>query len=67
MVNAPDDYMLSGLYQGRNMKTLSQEEFVKEIKHITKEMGGTLEVFDCYDSSNNWQKIEIVYDKKEKD
>ena len=48
------------------MKTLSQEEFVKEIKHITKEMGGTLEVFDCYDSSNNWQKIEIVYDKKEK-
>ena len=58
--------MLSGLYQGRNMKTLSQEEFVKEIKYITKEMGGTLEVFDCYDTSNNWQRIEIVYDKKEK-
>ena len=66
MVNAPDVYMLSGLYQRRNMKTLSQEEFVKEIKYITEEMGGTLEVFDCYDSSNNWQKIEIVYDKKEK-
>ena len=48
------------------MKTLSQEEFVKEIKYITEEMGGTLEVFDCYDSSNNWQKIEIVYGKKEK-
>ena len=66
MVNAPDVYMLSGLYQRRNMKTPSHEEFVKEIKYITKEMGGTLEVFDCYDSSNNWQKIEIVYDKKEK-
>ena len=29
-------------------------------------MGGTLEVFDCYDNSNNWKKIEIVYGKKEK-
>ena len=66
MVNAPDVYMLSGLYQRRNMKTLSQEEFVKEIKYITKEMGGTLEVFDCYDNSNNWKKIEIIYDQKEK-
>ena len=42
------------------------EEFIKEIKYITEEMGGTLEVFDCYDSSNNWQRIEIIYDKKEK-
>ena len=66
MVNAPDVYMLSGLDQRRNMKTLSQEEFVKEIKYITKEMGGTLEVFDCYDNSNNWKKIEIIYDQKEK-
>ena len=66
MVNAPDVYMLSGLYQRRNMKTLSQEEFVKEIKYITEEMGGTLEIFDCYDSSNNWQKIENDNDKKEK-
>ena len=66
MVNAPDVYMLSGLYQGRNMKTLSQEEFVKEIKYITEEIGGTLEVFDCYDNSNNWKKIEIIYDQKEK-
>ena len=48
------------------MKTLSQEEFVKEIKYITKEMGVTLEVFDCYDNSNNWKKIEIIYDQKEK-
>ena len=48
------------------MKTPSHEEFVKEIKYITEEMGGTLEVFDCYDTSNNWQRIEIVYDKKEK-
>ena len=66
MVNAPDVYMLSGLYQRRNMKIPSHEEFVKEIKYITEEMGGTLEVFDCYDSSNNWQKIEIIYDQKEK-
>ena len=66
MVKQADVYTLNGLYQRRNMKTLSQEEFVKEIKYITEEMGGTLEVFDCYDSSNNWQKIEIVYDKKEK-
>ena len=58
--------MLSGLYQRRNMKTPSHEELMKEIKYITKEMGGTLEVFDCYDRSNNWQRIEIVYDKKEK-
>ena len=66
MVNVPDDYMLSGLYQRSNMKTPSHEEFIKEIKYITEEMGGTLEVFDCYDSSNNWQKIEIIYDQKEK-
>ena len=66
MVNAPDVYMLRGLYQRRNMKPPSHVELKKEIKYITKEMGGTLEVFDCYDSSNNWQKIEIVYDKKEK-
>ena len=44
----------------------SHEELMKEIKYITEEMGGTLEVFDCYDNSNNWQKIEIVYGKKEK-
>ena len=67
MVKQADEYTLNGLYLRRNMKTLSQEEFIKEINYITKEMGGTLEVFDCYDSSNNWQKIEIVYDKKEKD
>ena len=48
------------------MKTPSHEEFVKEIKYITEEMGGTLEVFDCYDNSNNWKKIEIIYDQKEK-
>ena len=48
------------------MKTPSHEELMKEIKYITEEMGGTLEVFDCYDRSNNWQRIEIVYDKKEK-
>ena len=66
MVKQADEYTLTGTYQRRNMKTLSQEEFVKEIKYITEEMGGTLEVFDCYDRSNNWQKIEIVYDKKEK-
>ena len=28
----------------------SHEELMKEIKYITKEMGGTLEVFDCYDT-----------------
>ena len=44
----------------------SHEELMKEIKYITKEMGGTLEVFDCYDSYNNWKKIEIIYDQKEK-
>ena len=44
----------------------SREELMKELEYITEEMGGTLEVFDCYDSSNNWQKIEIIYDQKEK-
>ena len=35
----------------------SHEELMKEIKYIAEEMGGTLEVFDCYDTSNNWQRI----------
>ena len=66
MVNAPDVYMLSGLYQRRNMKTPSHEELMKEIKYITEEMGGTLSVLHCSDPVRTWKKIEIVYDKKEK-
>ena len=30
-------------------------------------MDGTLEVLDCYDRSNNWQKLIIEYGIKEKD
>ena len=45
----------------------SHEELMKEMECIAEEMGGTLSVLHCSDPIRTWKKIEIVYDKKEKD
>ena len=37
----------------------SHEQLMEELKYIIEEMDGTLEVLDCYDKSNNWQKLII--------
>jgi len=44
----------------------SHEQLIEELKYIIEEMDGTIEVLDCYDKSNNWQKLIIEYDIKEK-
>ena len=45
----------------------SREELMKELEYITSEMGGNLTVLNCSDAFKTWMKIEIVYDKKEKE
>ena len=45
----------------------SHEQLIEEMEYIAEEMGGTLSVLHCSDPIRTWKKIEIVYDKKEKD
>ena len=45
----------------------SREELMKELEYITSEMGGNLTVLNCSSGFETWMKIEIVYDKKEKE
>ena len=45
----------------------SREELMKELEYITEELGGTLSVNNFSDGRRVWKKIEIDYDKKEKE
>lgn len=45
----------------------SREQLLEELEYITSEMGGNLSVLNCSDAFKTWMKIEIVYDKKEKE
>jgi hypothetical protein len=45
----------------------SSEQLLEELEYITSEMGGNLSVLNCSDAFKTWMKIEIVYDKKEKE
>ena len=45
----------------------SREQLIEELEYITSEMGGNLTVLNCSDAFKTWMKIEIVYDKKEKE
>ena len=45
----------------------SREQLIEELEYITSEMGGNLTVLNCSDGFRTWMKIEIVYDKKEKE
>mgnify|MGYP003133279970 FL=1 len=45
----------------------SHEELMKELEYITEELGGTLSVNNFSDGYRTWKKIEIDYDKKEKE
>jgi len=45
----------------------SREELMKELEYITEELGGTLSVNNFSDGRRTWKKIEIDYDKKEKE
>ena len=45
----------------------NHEQLIEEMEYIAEEMGGTLSILNCSDPVRTWKKIEIVYDKKEKD
>ena len=45
----------------------SHEELMKELEYIAEELGGTLSVNNFSDGRRIWKKIEIDYDKKEKE
>tara|TARA_Y100001934_G_scaffold106868_1_gene131354 strand:- start:2867 stop:3073 length:207 start_codon:yes stop_codon:yes gene_type:complete len=44
----------------------SHEELIEEMEYIAEEMGGTLSVLYCSDPYRTWKRVEIIYDKKEK-